>query len=259
MPAVALYKAGKPIALLGPPGAAKTDLARALMHSALASGRIKETYQMEYGGIVSGDQLDGERTLDEHGRLTILPSEWLKAVRSAAKGIPVAILHDEHNRATQQGVNKQLRSFSHNEFVSDLDGVLSWDPAQFYHASTLNVGFQFGGTNKLDAAFADRMVPFVIHNPPEEIVEKILEDRYPTMDKPTKKGITMAYSTSHRSEDSYKLSVRDVLKVADGVVLAGMTLRAAVSRIIGGMVALNNLPEEAVESLITAVAATTKS
>jgi midasin (ATPase involved in ribosome maturation) len=250
-----LFKIGRPIALLGEPGTGKTDLARAIMALALSGGRISKIFSQEYGGIVSGDLLDGERTLDLDGRITIIPSQWLQAVREASKGHAVGLINDEHNRGTPQGLNKQMRSLSHHEYVSDLDGILTWNPQHLLMISTLNVGFSFSGTSKVDQALGDRFYPFVLQAPPQEIVEKILDDRYPSMDAKDKKGVLNAYSASRRSEDSYKLTVRDVIKITDGVVYGGMNLKNSVSRLIGGMVMLNGMSEEAVESLVTAISA----
>jgi len=253
--AVELYKVGRNIALLGEPGAGKTDLARAIMHMAHTTGHIKAIYSMEYGGVVSGDLLDGERTLDENGRLTLLPSQWLQAVRHASTGVPVGLINDEHNRGTQQGLNKQMRSFSHQEYVSDLDGILTWKREHLLTISTLNVGYQFGGTSKVDVALADRFFPFILETPPAPIIENILNDRYPGLDASVIKGVIQAYSSSRKSEDAYKLTVRDVLKVTDGVTIGKLSLKNSVQRLIGGMVKLNGLPEESVESLITAISA----
>jgi hypothetical protein len=250
-----LFKAGRNIAFLGEPGVAKTDLARAMMAMALTAGRIKAIYSQEYGGIVSGDLLDGERTLDDNGKLTIIPSQWLQAVRHAATGEAVGIINDEHNRGTPQGINKQLRSFSHQEYSSDLDGLLTWTPDNLLTISTLNVGFNFSGTSRVDQALGDRFYPLIIEPPPAPIVDTILNDRYPGIDEKVKKGVLTAYTSSRNSEDAYKLTVRDVLKVTDGVLIGGMSLKNSVQRLIGGMVRLNGMPEESVESLVTAMSA----
>lgn len=253
-----LLKAGEDVALIGPPGSGKTDFGRAVLHQALNANVLKHVFQMEYGGITSGDLLDGERTLDADGKLAVIASQWLVAVRHAAAGTPVGIVHDEHNRATPTGVNKQLRAFSHKEYVCDADGkVYKWEPKNLMNISTLNVGFGFTGTSKVDDAFADRFHAIQLELPPAEIVERILTDRYPTLDNATRRGVIRAYTASQTDDESYQLGVRDVLKITNGVVYGGLKLRESVHILIGGAVALRNMPEESVEAIITAVSATT--
>lgn len=253
-----LMKRGLALAFMGESGFAKTDLARALMLLAKQGGLIQHTYSQEYGGVVSGDLLDGERTLDENGRITIIPSQWLQAVRHAAKGVPVGLINDEHNRGTPQGLNKQLRAFSHQEYVSDLDGILTWKQSDLLMISTLNVGFEFSGTSPVDQALASRLYPLILKAPPPDIIERILNDRYDGIDKQLVKNIVRTYSASRTSEDAYKLSVRDVLKIADGTHYAKIPLKNTIYRIIGGVIKLNGMDEEAVEALITAVASLSK-
>ena len=81
--AAGLLKAGKPVAFIGEPGCGKTDLARAL----LTQAKTDRFYQQEFGGIVSGDMLDGEKSIGDDNKLIVIPSEHLKAVRDAAQSV----------------------------------------------------------------------------------------------------------------------------------------------------------------------------
>jgi len=133
----ALLDLGSNLFLAGEAGVAKTEVANAIFLE-----RGLPTYQMETGAISSGDQLDGERTLDKDGKLTVIPSELLKAVRQADKGDKVGFIADELNRVGAAGaVNKLLRLFgSQREYASDLDGVLKVQD-RLQTIATANVGY----------------------------------------------------------------------------------------------------------------------
>lgn len=197
-----------------------------------------------------------EKTIGDGGKLEIIPSEHLKAVRAAAAGHKVGYVLDEVNRGSPQGVNKLLRQYAQWEYSSDLDGILRFDPVNLMSIATLNVGFGFSGTSRMDAALIDRFYPILLTPPPANVLADILADRYgSTLDARPKAGIVNAYEKSRASEDSYKLGVRDAIRIADGVVYGGMTLREAVEILVGGSVMMNGMGEEATESLITVVSA----
>lgn len=245
---VGLLKQGRPVALIGEPGSGKTDLARAIVRAA----KVDHFHQQEFGGIVSGDLLDGERTLDSDGKLTIIPSEHLKAVRAASKGERVGYVLDELNRGTPQGLNKLLRQYSHNEYSSDIDGILSYNPKNLLSIATLNVGFGFTGTSRMDAALIDRFYPVRLSAPERDIASKILDDRFGTaLPAKAKDGILKVYSASRKKEDVYRMGVRDVLRTADGIVHGEMSLVEAIEVLVGGTAAMGGFSEESVEALIT--------
>lgn len=265
-----LVQRGRAIALIGEPGSGKTDLAVSVMHILKQKGYFQDYYQMEYGGIVGGDQLDGERSLT-NGETRLIPSQWLLAVRAAAEGKRVGVIHDEHNRASPSGVNKQLSAFAQFRYTGDIDGVLTWEPDKLQHISTLNVGFEFSGTSAVDQALADRMFPILIPPAPREIVEKILEERYAYTDSDGSvksyltnmqlRNIANLYERSQKSsteEESYRLGIRDVLRLADGVAFGDLSLKDAVEVFVGGMAILKQLPEESMQAIYTAVAAIEK-
>lgn len=241
-----MLRSGQPVALLGETGSAKTELARALMT------RIKTDafYQMEFGGVVSGDQLDGTFVLT-NGSTTHYPSEHLKAVRDAAAGKRVGYVQDELNRGSAFGLNKLLRLYAQWEYVSDLDGVLKISPQNLLTIATLNVGFGFTGTTRVDAAIANRYRAIKLESPPAEILSRVLNERFPGIDADAVKGIAKIYTASRSTEDSYRLGVRDALGVAEGVMNGGCDLVSAVELLLGGAATLNGLPDEAVEALIT--------
>lgn len=134
-----LLDLGSNLFLIGPAGVAKTEVANAIFTE---RGLAPHIYQMETGAISSGDQLDGERTLDTHGKLAVIPSELLKAAQAASSGNKVGFIADELNRVGAAGaVNKLLRLYSgQREYVSDLSGVLKVGDNMLTMA-TANVGY----------------------------------------------------------------------------------------------------------------------
>lgn len=268
-----LLKAGKPVALIGEPGSGKSELARAILYQAL-NAHAKELaqtdssivpqeyarahfFQQEFAGIVSGDVLDGEKSIGDGGKLEIIPSEHLKAARLAAQGQKVGELLDELNRGAPQGTNKLLRQFAPPyEYSSDLDGILKFEPKNLMAIATLNVGFGFTGTTRSDAALIDRFYPILLTPPPAVVLKDILTDRYDgKLNTSSETGILNAYEKSRASEDSYKLGVRDALMLADGILEGGLTLRQSVEILVGGKVQMNGLDVSSMESLITVVSA----
>jgi hypothetical protein len=237
---------GQPVAVLGESGAAKTELARAIMNRA----KIDVFHQMEFGGITSGDQLDGMFTF-EGNETKHYPSEHLKAVRSAAAGLRVGYVQDELNRGSQFGLNKLLRLYATPyEYVSDIDGVLRVKPKDLLTIATLNVGFGYTGTNKVDIAIANRYRAVRLEPPPIEILSRILEERFVGIDPDAVKGIGKIYQASRASEDAYRLGVRDAIGLAQVIVHCGLDLIDAVEELLSGSAQLHGLPEEAVESVI---------
>ena len=239
---------GEPVVFLGEAGSGKTELARAI------SRRMKtdEFFQCEFGGVISGDQLDGHWALI-NGETVHFPSEHLKAVRAAAEGRRVFYLPDEMNRASMFGINKLLRLYGQWEYVTDTDGVLHVDPYNLLTIGTMNVGFGFSGTNAVDDAIADRFAPIRLEAPPAELMSRILHDRFDShgIDAHTVRGVCKLYEASRADENSYSLGVRDALKVAKGVCVGKIALISSVEKLIGGAAFLRNLPEESTEALIT--------
>lgn len=236
---------GKPVALLGEQGSGKTEIARAV----LSRFDIHKFFQQEFGGMVSGDQLDGTFVM-VGGETKHLPTEHLKAVRLASEGHRIGYLQDELNRASMFAVNKLLRLYAKPyEYVSDLNEVLKVAPTNLLTIATLNVGFGFTGTNKVDVAVANRYRAIKLMPAPGEIVTKVIEERYPHIDPGAIKQIVRVYDASRKSEDSYKLGMRDVQDLA-AAMSYGATLVDAVEVIIGGAAHLQGLPHEAVEAVI---------
>ena len=246
---VSFMKRGTPVAILGEAGSGKTELARALMK------RLKpdEFYQMEFGAITSGDQLDGDMILEAGPtgtKTTHVPSEHLKAVRSAHAGKKVGYVLDELNRASMFGINKMLRLYAQWEYVSNLDGVFNIKPENLVSVATLNVGFGFSGTNKVDKAVADRFRCIRLAPPPAEILSRILNERFPGINADAVKGIVKIFNASRQSSDGYALGVRDALGLAEGVHYAGIDLIQAVEILVDGSAYLEGVPQEATEALI---------
>lgn len=238
---------GSPVALTGGTGTAKTELARAVMN------RVKADviHQMEFGGITSGDQLDGMFIL-ENGETKHLPSEHLKAVRAAAAGARVGYVQDELNRGSAFGINKLLRLYAKPyEYVSDIDGVLQVPRENLITVATLNVGFGFTGTTKVDAAVANRYRAIKLELPPAQILGRILQERFDGIDTDAVNAICKIYEASQNSDDSYQLNVRDAIGIAEGIQYSSVDLVEAIEILVGGSAALNGLPEEAVEGVIT--------
>jgi MoxR-like ATPase len=248
-----MLRSGQPVALLGETGSAKTELARALMRRI----KIDAFYQMEFGGVVSGDQLDGTFVLT-NGSTVHYPSEHLKAVRLAADGKRIGYVQDELNRGSAFGLNKLLRLYAQWEYVSDLDGVLKVDPHNLLTIATLNVGFGFTGTTRVDTAIANRYRAVKLESPPAEILARIITERFSGIDQDVVRGIVKIYTASRSTEDSYRLGVRDAIGLAEGVMHGGCDLVSAVELLIGGAATLNGLPDEAVEALITTAKSVSK-
>lgn len=242
--AVTYLKQGTPVAFLGESGSGKTEIARAIM----ARINTDRFYQMEFGGIVSGDMLDGIFTLQ--GAETVhLPTEHLKAVRDAAAGLKVGYVLDELNRASPSGINKLLRLYGQSEYVSDIDGVLKINKRNLLSIATLNIGFGFTGTSRVDGALVTRFKAIKLSSPHPDILSRVLVERYPSIDAKDVKAICAIYKASRENSKSYQLGVRDALGLAE-LAAAGIRLIDAVETVIGGAAKLMSLNDETVDAVI---------
>lgn len=238
--------------LAGPAGVAKTELADAIFRE---RGLAPHVYQMETGAISSGDQLDGERTLDTDGKLTVIPSELLKAAKVAATGVKVGMILDELNRVGSAGaVNKLLRLYSgQRQYSSDLDGILTVGD-NMATIATANVGYH--GTVRLNEALLDRFDPIEMAPISGKVLIAMLEERFPSV---AIGDITKVASFSDSvfkawekdpDGDLRPISTRDAQRIVRGIA-AGLTPTEAVTKLVGGQLAIQQRPAESIEALVT--------
>ena len=244
-----LIDAGSHIFLYGAAGTAKTELAEAILAS-----KGKTVFQMETGSITSGDQLDGERTLDNDGKLTTVPSELLKAMREAAKGNPTGLVLDELNRvAAPAAVNKLLRPLSaQREYATDLNGVLDIG-TNLSFVATANIGYF--GTTRLNEALLDRFDAIEMKPISGDALAYMLTSRYPSVDK---KVITRLVkfvdnNRKHVQNDPdagiAPISTRDALRILRGVSV-GLSPIDAITRLVGGQLAILQMDQESIDGLV---------
>jgi energy-coupling factor transporter ATP-binding protein EcfA2 len=239
--------AGEAVGLMGESGVAKTTLARALLM------RLKPDtmHMMEFGGVTDPSLLEGT-TIVVNGDTMHRPTEHLIAVREASSGMRVAYIQDELNRASSLAINKLLRLYEDPyEYVSDEDGVLQVPRENLITIATLNIGFGFTGTYRVDTAIAQRYTGIVIEAPPREILGRILEERFEQLSHTSLNAIGQIYEASRASDEGYQLSVRDALRVARTHVKARLDLFDAIDVTMRAAARMENLPEEAVESIIS--------
>ena len=247
-----LLDQGGNVFLFGEAGVAKTELANAILRD---RGMLEaDIYQMETGAVSSGDQLDGERTLDTSGKLAVVPSELLKAVQSAAGGTKTALILDELNRVQAAGaVNKLLPLFSgQRRYNSDLDGRLEVG-RNLQTIATANIGFH--GTVRLNEALLDRFDPIEVLPITGRVLATMLAERFPTVGP---KDITKIVEFSDQVRSAYNkdkdgdlrpISTRDAQRILRGVV-AGLTVTQSITRLVGGQLQIQQRPTEAVDALV---------
>lgn len=247
-----LLDLGSNLFLVGPAGVAKTEVANAIF---VERGLDPHIYQMETGAVSSGDQLDGERTLDTDGKLAVIPSELLKAAKAAHAGSKVGFIADELNRVGAAGaVNKLLRLYGgQREYVSDLDGVLRVGNNMLTMA-TANVGYH--GTVRLNEALLDRFDPIEMRPIAGKVLCAMLEERYPTV---STTDIAKVASFSDAIQKAFDrepdgdlrpISTRDAQRIVRGIA-AGLTPVEAVTKLVGGQLMIQQRPVEAIDALVT--------
>lgn len=242
-----LEKEGSHIVLFGERGTAKTEFAGAVF----AKIGIP-VFQSEFGAISSGEQLDGERTIDDNGKLTNVPTQLLLAIQSAALGVPVGLLADELNRVqSAAAANKLLRLFAQGEYVTDLHGVLKIAPGNLKTIATMNIGYH--GTVRLNEALLDRFDPIEMRAIGGEVLAKMLSERFPTIDKKiVTKVVSLVDKTRSAAmsdEDIVGLSTRDAIRILRGVRI-GFSPVEAIAELIGGQLRVLSASEAVVEGLV---------
>jgi MoxR-like ATPase len=237
---------GAAVALMGESGVMKTTLARSIMLR-LQPDSLR---MMEFGGVTDPSLLEGT-TVVVNGDTLHRPTEHLLAVREAAAGLRVGYIQDELNRAVSMAVNKLLRLYEEPyEYVSDEDGILRVPRDNLLTIATLNIGFGFSGTHRIDTAIAQRYTGITIDAPPKEILSRIVEEAFPEIAASATHAICRIYEASRSSDDAYQLTVRDALRVARTHTRAQLSLIDSVEVIVRAAARMENLPEEAVESVI---------
>lgn len=243
-----LLDLGSNIFLFGPAGVAKTEVAHAVF-----TERGLTSFQAEFGAVSSGDQLDGMLTLDKEGKMTLVPSELYKAIRSAASGTKTGLIADELNRVQgPSALNKLLRLFgSQKEYATDLDGVFKVGD-NLSTIATANIGFY--GTTRLNEALLDRLDALEMKPITGRVLQTMLEERFPTVDvKQVSKVVSFSDSVLKLSQndpdgDLRPISTRDAQRITRGIA-AGLSPIESVTRLVGGQLMIQQRGAEAVEAL----------
>lgn len=219
---------GKHMLLIGEPGVAKTDFARAL-----APLTERELYHMEMSGLSDVGQLAAQQYLEEQNGATVTTlksTPIIEALEAAEAGRSVVLVLDEFPRVTDPQIhNPLLLLMSHNEFHDPVSKrIYRVSPENFVIVATGNfdAGRNFSGNNRrgVDDASLDRFRVIRLERPPRDKVPAIIDARVDLSSLSAAAGGNVLraaeelYALATKDEIKRLITVRSVISVIDAWV-----------------------------------------
>lgn len=216
---VGSLKRGLHTLLVGPPGTAKTETGRALAHH---DDRV--FYHMEVSGFSEVSQLEYERIMNvQNGQafMELRPTPWTQAMCDLRDGKRVMVFVDEIKRVSDPSIiNPWLLALAQNEYHSVVTkDIYRWAPGQLVVFASANdaAGFNFSGNSRrgMDDAMADRFNRVEMAPPPEDIMVKILADRFTTLPEEQRVTVAAVYGIAQGIPDmAHVFGVRGAMRLA---------------------------------------------
>lgn len=214
-------KQGMPVLLIGEPGAAKTEIARAM-----AAHTKRELYFLEVSGMSDVSQLEAERVIKTKetkqgiaSYTDFVPTALIRALEAHEAGADVLLVIDELPRVQDaQILNPLFMLLTHGEYNAVVTGKtyrVNRERFSVIATGNLLLGYNFSGNNRkgLDDALFERWRVILCNRPNETLVNQILLDRT-TLSGVQRSRVCTIYDEASKGAERGLMTLRVVLDLA---------------------------------------------